>query len=61
MSKRDGDKLGFQVFPLEWKTEETTATGYRENGFFQEVVNFLALGWNDGTEKMFTLEELEAL
>jgi hypothetical protein len=36
LSKRDGDKLGFQVFPLEWKTEETTATGYRENGFFQQ-------------------------
>jgi glutamyl-tRNA synthetase len=44
LSKRDGDKLGFPVFPLEWKTEETTATGYRENGFFPEaVVNFLAL------------------
>jgi glutamyl-tRNA synthetase len=63
LSKRDGDKLGFPVFPLKWKTEETTATGYRENGFFPEaVVNFLALlGWNDGTEKeLFTLEELEA-
>jgi hypothetical protein len=31
--RNDGDKLGFPVFPLEWKTEETTATGYRENGF----------------------------
>jgi glutamyl-tRNA synthetase len=63
LSKRDGDKLGFPVFPLEWKTEEGIASGYRENGFFPEaVVNFLALlGWNDGTEKeLFTLEELAA-
>jgi glutamyl-tRNA synthetase len=52
LSKRDGDKLGFQVFPLEWKTEETTATGYRENGFFRSSSELsLALGWNDGTEK----------
>ena len=61
LSKRDGDKLGFPVFPLEWKTEEGIASGYRENGFFPEaVVNFLALlGWNDGTEKeLYTLEEL---
>ena len=64
LSKRDGDKLGFPVFPLEWNTEEGTASGYRENGFFPEaVVNFLALlGWNDGTEKeLFTLEELSQL
>jgi glutamyl-tRNA synthetase len=61
LSKRDGDKLGFPVFPLEWKTEEGTSMGYRENGFFPEaVVNFLALlGWNDGTEQeLFSLEEL---
>ena len=61
LSKRDGDKLGFPVFPLEWKTEEGISSGYRENGFFPEaVVNFLALlGWNDGTEKeLFSLEEL---
>ena len=61
LSKRDGDKMGFPVFPLEWKTEEGTSMGYRENGFFPEaVVNFLALlGWNDGTEQeIFTLEEL---
>jgi glutamyl-tRNA synthetase len=61
LSKRDGDKMGFPVFPLEWKTEEGTSMGYRENGFFPEaVVNFLALlGWNDGTEQeLFTLEEL---
>jgi glutamyl-tRNA synthetase len=63
LSKRDGDKLGFPVFPLEWKTEEGTSMGYRENGFFPEaVVNFLALlGWNDGTEQeLFSLEELIA-
>ncbi len=61
LSKRDGDKMGFPVFPLEWKTEEGISSGYRENGFFPEaVVNFLALlGWNDGTEKeLFSLEEL---
>ncbi len=61
LSKRDGDKMGFPVFPLEWKTEEGVASGYRENGFFPEaVVNFLALlGWNDGTEQeIFSLEEL---
>ncbi len=62
LSKRDGDKLGFPVFPLDWKSETgETAMGYREQGFFPEaVVNFLALlGWNDGTEKeLFTLNEL---
>ena len=61
LSKRDGDKMGFPVFPLEWKTSEGVSSGYREQGFFPEtVVNFLALlGWNDGTEKeLFTLEEL---
>lgn len=61
LSKRDGDKLGFPVFPLEWKTEESISSGYREKGFFPEaVVNFLALlGWNDGTDKeLFSLEEL---
>ncbi len=61
LSKRDGDKMGFPVFPLEWKTEEGDSSGYREKGFFPEaVVNFLALlGWNDGTEQeIFTLEEL---
>jgi glutamyl-tRNA synthetase len=61
LSKRDGDKMGFPVFPLEWKTEEGISSGYREKGFFPEaVVNFLALlGWNDGTEQeIFTLEEL---
>ena len=61
LSKRDGDKLGFPVFPLEWKTEEGISSGYREKGFFPEtVINFLALlGWNDGTEQeLFSLEEL---
>ena len=61
LSKRDGDKMGFPVFPLEWKTEEGVSSGYREKGFFPDaVVNFLALlGWNDGTEKeIYSLEEL---
>jgi len=61
LSKRDGDKLGFPVFPLEWKTDEGVSSGYREKGFFPEaVINFLALlGWNDGTDKeLFSLEEL---
>ncbi len=61
LSKRDGDKLGFPVFPLEWQTAEGISSGYREAGFFPEaVVNFLALlGWNDGTDKeIFSLEEL---
>jgi glutamyl-tRNA synthetase len=61
LSKRDGDKMGFPVFPLEWKTAEGVSSGYREQGFFPEtVINFLALlGWNDGTEKeLFSLEEL---
>ena len=61
LSKRDGDKLGFPVFPLAWKTAEGTSMGYREQGFFPEaVINFLALlGWNDGTDKeLYSLEEL---
>ncbi|WP_264520009.1 glutamate--tRNA ligase [Flavobacterium sp. N1994] len=61
LSKRDGDKLGFPVFPLEWKSEEGVSSGYRENGFFPEaVINFLALlGWNDGTDQeLFSLDEL---
>lgn len=63
LSKRDGDKMGFPVFPLDWKTDEGVSSGYREKGFFPEaVINFLALlGWNDGTEKeLYTLEELVA-
>ena len=62
LSKRDGDKLGFPVFPLEWNPEfGDIAKGYKEEGYFAEaVVNFLAfLGWNPGTEQeMFTLEQL---
>jgi len=61
LSKRDGDKLGFPVFPLAWKTAEGTSMGYREQGFFPEaVLNFLALlGWNDGTDKeLYSLAEL---
>ncbi len=62
LSKRDGDKLGFPVFPLEWKNaEEETSSGYREDGYLPEaVINMLAfLGWNPGTEQeLFSLEEL---
>ena len=61
LSKRDGDKMGFPVFPLEWKTEEGISSGYRETGYFPEaVINFLALlGWNDGTDQeLFSLNEL---
>ena len=61
LSKRDGDKMGFPVFPLEWVTDEGVSSGYREMGFYPEaVINFLALlGWNDGTDKeLFTLQEL---
>lgn len=61
LSKRDGDKMGFPVFPLEWKTDEGVSSGYRETGYFPEaVINFLALlGWNDGTDQeLFSLDEL---
>lgn len=63
LSKRDGDRLGFPVFPLEWHDPKTgeVSSGYRESGYFPEaVVNFLALlGWNPGTEQeLFSLEEL---
>ena len=63
LSKRDGDRLGFPVFPLEWHDPKTgeVSSGYRESGYFPEaVVNFLALlGWNPGTEQeMFSLDEL---
>src|SRR5690606_13819462 len=57
------DKLGFPVFPLEWKDPQTgdISRGYREDGYFADgLINFLAfLGWNPGTEQeQFTLEEL---
>ena len=63
LSKRDGDRLGFPVFPLEWHDPKTgdVSTGFRESGYFPEaVINFLALlGWNPGTEQeLFTLDEL---
>jgi glutamyl-tRNA synthetase len=63
LSKRDGDKLGFPVFPLAYTNEETkeVSKGFKEAGYFSEtVVNFLAfLGWNPGTEQeIFSLEEL---
>ena len=63
LSKRDGDRLGFPVFPLEWHDPKTgeVSTGFRESGYFPEaVVNFLALlGWNPGTEQeLFTMDEL---
>ena len=63
LSKRDGDKLGFPVFPLAWKNPETgeVSHGYREDGYFPEAfVNLLAmLGWNPGDDReMFTLDQL---
>ena len=66
LSKRDGDRLGFPVFPLDWKDETGTVTakGYREQGYFPEaVVNFLALlGWNPGGEReLYLLDELVPL
>lgn len=66
LSKRDGDRLGFPVFPLEWHDPKTgeVSSGYRESGYFPEaIVNFLALlGWNPGTEQeLFSLDELVPL
>ena len=63
LSKRDGDRLGFPVFPLEFHNEKdgTVSSGYRESGYFPEaVINFLALlGWhNTGDQEMFTMDEL---
>ena len=65
LSKRDGDKMGFPVFPLFWTSPTTgeTAHGYREDGYFPEAfVNMLALlGWNPGTEQeLFSMDELVA-
>lgn len=62
LSKRDGDRLGFPVFPLDWTNPETgeKSSGYRERGFFPEAfANFMMLlGWNPGTEQeLFSLEE----
>lgn len=62
LSKRDGDRLGFPVFPLEWKNEQgEISKGYREEGYYPEAfINMLAfLGWNPGTEQeLFSLDEL---
>ena len=63
LSKRDGDKMGFPVFPLEWVDPKThdVSRGYKEDGYFADaMVNFLAfLGWNPGTEQeIFNLNEL---
>lgn len=65
LSKRDGDKLGFPVFPLTWEKDSQKSVGYRESGYFPEAVrNMLALlGWNegDGVEKeLYSLSELIA-
>ena len=66
LSKRDGDKLGFPVFPLEWHDPKSgeISSGYREKGYLpQAVVNFLALlGWNPGNDQeMMTLDEMVQL
>lgn len=61
LSKRDGDKNGFPVFPLEWTSEESNFMGYKQFGFFPEaVINFLSLlGWNPGNnQELFTLDQL---
>lgn len=62
LSKRDGDKMGFPVFPLQWTNSEgETSHGYREDGYFPDAfVNLLAmLGWNPGTEQeIFSMEQL---
>jgi glutamyl-tRNA synthetase len=65
LSKRDGDRLGFPVFPLEWKDQVTgeISSGYRESGYLPEAfINMLALlGWNPGTEQeLFSMEQLIA-
>lgn len=62
LSKRDGDRLGFPVFPLEWHgADGTICSGYRESGYLSEaVINFLALlGWNPGTDQeILSMQEL---
>ncbi|REJ80813.1 MAG: glutamate--tRNA ligase [Bacteroidetes bacterium] len=63
LSKRDGDRLGFPVFPLEWKDPESgeVSSGYREKGYYPEAfINMLALlGWHaSGDKELFTMEEL---
>ena len=66
LSKRDGDKLGFPVFPLEWHDPKTgeVSSGYREKGYLPEaVINFLALlGWSPGNDQeLMTLDEMVSL
>ena len=66
LSKRDGDRLGFPVFPLQWTDPKTgdISSGYRESGYLPEaVINFLALlGWNPGTEQeIMSMDELVKL
>ncbi|MBL7923088.1 MAG: glutamate--tRNA ligase [Bacteroidia bacterium] len=66
LSKRDGDRLGFPVFPLQWEDPISgeISSGYRERGYYPEAfVNMLALlGWNPGSEQeVFTMEELMAV
>ena len=61
LSKRDGIKYGFPVFPMEWEEEGTLLKGFRGEGYFPEaLINFLALlGWNPGGDKeIFSIEEL---
>lgn len=63
LSKRDGDRLGFPVFPLEWHDPKSgdVSSGYRESGYLPEaVINFLALlGWNPGTDQeLLSMQEL---
>ncbi len=61
LSKRDGERLGFPVFPLLWKSENEVIKGFKEEGYLPEaLLNFLALlGWNSGSEQeMFTKSEL---
>lgn len=65
LSKRDGDRLGFPVFPLEWHDPKTgdVSSGYRESGYLPEaVINFLALlGWNPGTDhEILSMDDLIA-
>lgn len=65
LSKRDGDRLGFPVFPLNWKDDKTgeESSGYRERGYFPDAFNNMLafLGWNPGTnEELFNLDQLVA-
>ena len=63
LSKRDGDQLGFPVFPIEWRNGDDVFRGYREDGYFPDAfINMLALlGWNPGTEQeIFNIDELIA-